>query len=705
MPNLKNYLYLLVLIPNLLFAAKSEYSGVDTIYTQPAQITIIHPYSINLSSSGKKIPESDIKILSSSSNELVYLNKVNVNNKTYYRLTIGNYETQEDADTQLQKLKHTYPSAWINFRSKAEISALSARLLKTKPPVELSAPVVIAPIPAVSIAKPAIQRPPVTKNESLADKLLQDAKQMFLDQNYARVLAIAGKVGEIGNLEQQQQALEYSGIARERQQKIPQAIAIYSQFLARYPDSENAPKIKSRLEGLKTMHVEPRKRLSEEKTKSNPDDWHLSGSVSQYYRNDILAIDTLSSEELNNALVSDINLFARKKTEKHSLVIKFDGGIITDFLDSDNQGRISRAMVNYISNEGEFQIIGGRQSLTAKGVLGRFDGVVYKDISNPDFGYSLFTGYPVISSYDSLNTERVFFGGNINLKFSKEFDMDYYLIQQSNAGLTDRQAIGTEFQYRTNRGFVYGIIDYDIFYNDLNNVTAITNYRHSDKLFFNLTLDHRNSPLLTTTNAIQAQGVETLDELKTKTGLSDEQIYQLAEDRTSKSTNLFAGSTYVIDDNSQIYLSLSLSSIEATEASAATATTPAIDAIEATENIYISGDYTIRGFFTEKDYTTVGVRISDTASSETTSFRGRTRIQSSSIKSLRYDPRIRIDFRSSKITNDDQYIINPSFKVSYKPMKKLNLEASVGIEYSNFDLPDRNDQMFYSLFLGYTYQF
>ncbi len=705
MPYYKYYLYLLVLIPNLLFAAKSEYMGVDTIYSQPTLMSAINPYSISLKSSGRRIPKTDIKILSDYKDELIYLNKIKVSNTTYYRLVLGNYQDKKTANEQLKKLKQTYPSAWIYFRSKAEISELTSRLLKTRPPKAAPLAVLKIPKPVVIPAQAAGEQAPARKNERLADKLLQDAKQKFLDEDYARVLAIAGKVGEIGNLEQQQQALEYSGIARERQQKIPQAIAIYTKYLALYPDSENTPKIESRLEGLKTMRNEPKKLMADNKKGADSKAWYISGSASQYYRNDIQNIDTFSSETVTDSLVSDINLFARRKTETDSLIIRFDGGIFSDFLNSDNQGRISRAMVSYINNEGEYQLIGGRQSLTAKGVLGRFDGFVYKDISNPDRIYSLFTGFPVQSSYDSIDTERMFYGGNINLKFSKEFNMDYYLIQQNNAGLTDRQAIGTEFQYRTGRGFVYGIVDYDLFYNDLNNVTAITNYRYNNKLYFNLTLDNRNSPLLTTTNAIQSQGVDTLDELKTKTGLSDEQIYQLAEDRTSKSTNLFAGTTYIIDDDRQIYLSLSLSSIEATKASAATATTPAIAAMEATDNTYISGDYTVRGFFMEKDYTTVGFRVSDTSSSETTSIRGRTRIQSSSIKNLNYNPRIRVDFRSSKITNDDQYIIYPSFKVSYKPTKKVKLEASLGLEYSNFDLPNRNDQTFYSLFLGYTYQF
>lgn len=704
MPQIKYFLYLLVLIPNLLFAAKTEFIDVDTIYAKPGNIESIHPYSINLSSSGSQISATGIKNFNELNNDLLYLNKVKVNNKIYYRLVYGNFKTQSAANDQLSSLKLIYPSAWINFRTGMELSALSSRLLNTKPVTP--APVIKIPKPAVAAVTPVLPRATGNINEKLAEKLMQDARQKFLDQNYPRVLAITGKIAEIGTIEQQEEALELTGIVRERQQKIPQAVAIYTEFLALYPDSKIAPKIRSRLEGLKTMRSEPKKRLAQDNKKTDKPEWYVSGSASQYYRNDVLAIDTLSSETVNDALVSDINLFARKKTDKDSLVIRFDGGLVNDFLDSSNDTRIGRAMVNYTNNEGEYQIIGGRQSRTIKGIQGRFDGVVYKFLSNPDIVYSLTAGFPVQSSYDSFfKTDRVFYGGSINIKPAKNLAMDFYLVQQDNSGLTDRQAIGTELQYRSERGFIYGIIDYDLFYEDLNNVTAITNYRHNDKLSFNFTLDQRNSPLLTTGNAIQGQGVSSLDELLSQTDLTDEQIYQLAEDRTSKSSNLIMGSTYKIDDDRQIYLSLSLSSIEATKASDATATTPAVAATSATDDIYLSGDYTVRRFFIDNDFTTFGARISDTSSSQTTSFRIRSRINSSSIKNLRYDPRLRIDYRSSKITEDDQYIINPSFKVTYKPGKKISLEGSLGLEYSDYDLPDRNNQQYYNLFLGYVYSF
>jgi len=72
---------------------------------------------------------------------------------------------------------------------------------------------------------------------------------------------------------------------------------------------------------------------------------------------------------------------------------------------------------------------------------------------------------------------------------------------------------------------------------------------------------------------------------------------------------------------------------------------------------------------------------------------------------FRYDPRLRLDYRKNKNSKVEQYIIKPTFKMTYKPNRKVSFEGSLGIEYSNFDLPGLNDQILYDLFVGYIYQF
>jgi len=659
--------------------ADGGFIAIESFFAKPLQVLQVNKFAINLISNTKPLKPGSIRNFNKLYDSLIYQVKVKVKGITYYRLVIGNYESQELAKQQLKKVKGFYPGAWIFARSSSERQSLK-KLLTI--------------VDKKRVVKKKMGFKTSISGAKLIDKLMSQAKQELIDQNYQRVVAIADKILEIGNDAHKQNAMEYLGLARERQNKFAQAIAIYKEFLKTYPDSKLAPKISNRLEGLKTMRMEPKKRLMRKERGVEESSWNIYGSWSQYYLNDLIERADGDSEEVNSQLVSDINIIARRKSNKQALVLRFDGGIANDFIDSETDARISRAMVRYTDDEADYQVIGGRQSRTAKGVPGRFDGIVFDRI-NHDINFSFSAGYPVQSSYDDVEAERRFLGGSLNFSPYDKIDVDVYMVLQEVSGLTDRQALGTEFQYRNGRGFLYGIIDYDAFYSELNNFTTITNYRIDDNWVVNLTYDYRNSPLLTTVNALQGQTVDNIADLKSL--LTDEEIYQFAEDRTSKSQNFFVGSSYQIDEKQQLYLSLSLSLIEATKASGGIAETPESD------DIYLAGDYTVRGFFTNEDYTTLGLRLSDTSSSEIISLRARSWF--AGVNSLRYDPRLRLDYRKSKTSDIDQWIFKPSFKLTYKPTKNLNLEASVGIEYSNFDLPEFDDQITYNLLLGYVYRY
>jgi len=676
-----------------LFAAGNNFIKVESFIQKPDKAVNILPFSINLASFPKPLKKESVKNLQDLDSNFVYVTKVKVKNKIYFRLVLGNFITQDQANEQLNRVKIFYSGAWINKRSQIEKENLRKMLVT----VEEKQPIKVISVP---VKKPATNlKSRVNSNIGFTEKLLKQAKKLLLDQNYTRVIAVADKILETGTADQKQKAMELQGIARERQNKFAHAIAIYTEFLSLYPDSDLAPKIKTRLTGLKTMRMEPKSRLvkreRQPQRRTVNEAWNVFGAFSQYYRDDIIQSDETGSEEINQSLLSDINILARRRTDKEILVLRLDAGLNNDFLENETDSRLSRAMVDYLNKESGYQLIAGRQSRTAKGVLGRFDGFLYRGLSHPDFNYSVYTGFPVQSSSDSLETNRKFYGGSINFKPYDKVELDVYLIQQEIAGLTDRQAVGSEIQYQSDKGFIFNSIDYDLFYSNLNNITTISSYRVDDKWTLNLTYDYRNTPLLTTINAIQGQGVASIEELLDI--FTKDEIYRLAEDRTSKSQNLFLGSNYQIDDRHQIFLSLSLSEIEETEASSNVAATPS------TTDINLAGDYSIRGYFLEDDFTTFGLRISDTTSSETTSIRLRTRFPGS--KGFRYDPRIRLDFRKNKSSDVKQWTLKPSFKVTYKASKKLSFEASLGVEYSSTDLPEQSDQTAYNLFLGYIYQF
>jgi len=681
--------YLLLCVPFLastgLLAANVSFIKVETVIVKPRQPVEVLPYSINLESYPGPINKRVIQYSSRIKNEFIYLTKVSVDNKFYYRLVMGNFKNQKQAGQELSRIKQYYPGAWVNSRSRQEQQQLTRLItpVKKQQPVQK---VVVAKVVPKNISSPS---------SDPANKLLGQAKQEFLDGNYTRVLAIASKIIEIGSTEQTQLAMELSGIARERQNKFTQAIAIYSDFLNLYPDSEMSPRIKIRLDGLKTMGLEPKNRISPVNRRAADSNWNIHSSLSQYYRDDVINRENDDTEIASSVLVTNIDLLATHKTDTSSLVIRFDGGMFRTIEEKETASRIGYALVSYTNSESGYQLTGGRQRGTAKGVYSRFDGLVYKGLSNSSFSYSVYSGFPVRTSYDDVQTDRRFIGTNIHFRPFSRVEMDVYYLHQEVSELTDRQALGTEFEYRRGRGYVLGVIDYDLFYDKLNNVTAMSSFPYSEKLDFNLSYNFRNTPQLTTSNALRGQTVESIEELKVL--FSDEEIYQLAEDRTGKGQNINIGSNYQIDSRRQIYLNFSYDSIEETIASGGVAETTA------TDYVYFAADYSIRGIFSSDDYTSFGFRVSDTTSTNIISLRARAYFAGSG--NFRYDPRLRLDYRQNKDSDAAQWILNPSIRLTFRSSKKLSFEASLGLEFSDSELPEIENQTAYNLLLGYVYQF
>ncbi len=673
------------LVSTELCAASVSFIKVERFLAKPQQTVQISPYSISLESYPHPLDRRVIRYSKGIKNNLVYLTRVTVNNKTYYRLMAGNFKSQKTAAQELSKIKKYYPDAWISRRTQKEQRELT-RLIKSVKKQQ--------PVKKSSTSK-LVQKSKTSITSSSSEQLLKLAKQEFLSKNYSRVLKITDRVLKNGNLEQVQQAMELTGIVRERQNQFALATTIYKDFLTLYPDSELSPKIQSRLDGLNTMLLEPRS-LLEPADQSSDSNWAFNGAFSQYYRDDtIQTSNERDTEIVHTALVTDMDLLATRKTDSSVLVLQFDGGIYQNIEDDENDSRISYALVKYTDTNYGYQLTGGRQRGTAKGVFTRFDGLVYTGLSHSSFNYSIYLGSPVLSSYDDVQTDRQFVGTNVHFSPINRVDMDVYLIQQKNSNLTDREAIGTELEYRQGSGYLFNLIDYDLFYGELNNFTLIGSYPYNEKMNFNLSYDFRQSPFLTTGNALAGQAVTSIDELK---GLfSEEEIYQLAEDRTSQGHNFNIGSNYQIDVNRQLYLSLSYASLEKTIASGGVPETPA------TKDIYLAADYSLRNFFYGGDYTSFGLRLSDTNTTNIISLRARSFIRGSG--NFGYDPRLRLDYRTNTDSNQDQWVLNPSIKLTYRPTRKLSFETGFGMEYSNYELPQFDDQIAYNFFLGYFYHF
>ena len=678
----------LVLLPAMrpAVAAGFESIAVESIFTAAPPARNINPYAIVIASSRRRfnmLPADNNRLLQQ---HFVYQTRVKVQEQTFYRLVVGNFTNASTARIALQRFKDSYPDAWIYKRDSDEIKLLARKIQGSAPAAGSGTTDMPEPVAPAAAASPA------TAGSADVANLLQLARQEFIDGNYARVIAITDKVTATGNVDQVRESLELAGITRERQGKFAQAVVLYEALLDTQPPPEIATRVQARLDGILTMDQVPKERLRVGKEKAESR-WDFRGFVQQYYQDDRIDLPDEAPSDVNRALISDVDLYLQRQSDTDSLVFQLDAGLVDDYLEEIRETRVSEASIEYARDD--FSIIGGRQTRTLTGVYGRFDGIVFRDLSHLDYRLSFAYGYLVESSFDSPQKDHPFVGVNFSFSPGVSLDVDLYLIDQEIYGLTDRQAAGTEIRFQNDSSFVYGMIDYDIFFEKFNNLSLYSNNRLGEKWALNLNLARGYSPILSTVNALQGQAVETLEELGNL--FSEDEIYQLAEDRTSTSRYAYLGASYRLDDNRQLYVDFSILDLDAT------VTSGGVEGAPASEDKDLSIDYSFQGMFFDDDYASIGLRLTDSTNSETVSLRARTRFVG--YGQISYDPRLQLDQRKDKNTGVEQLIVKPSIKLRYRVTKKLNFEGTLGIEYSKTDLPELDDNYIYSTYLGYYYVF
>ena len=142
-------------------------------------------------------------------------------------------------------------------------------------------------VPAASIPSSAAGADGSESTPDVYVKALDDGRQAAMSQDYPRAIALYTKASQSTDTAIRQEALEMLATARERNHQDVQAKVIYDQFLAEYPDSEAAPRIRQRLSGLLTRNLPVRKKLIKPEPAAGT--WTAVGNVSQFYqRNEIV---------------------------------------------------------------------------------------------------------------------------------------------------------------------------------------------------------------------------------------------------------------------------------------------------------------------------------------------------------------------------------------------------------------------------------
>ncbi|MFQ5586679.1 MAG: tol-pal system YbgF family protein, partial [Thermodesulfobacteriota bacterium] len=522
-------------------------------------------YAVSLRSSKVPIDTSAIPHLKAFKSHLLYTTRLKKGDIMWYRLRLGFFPSKRSAHKVLRSLRGEYPYAWITRVSKRERieSARTAVTFKTplREVLKRSSSTIRKKIKGLftpraddgegeTTPQREAEKPKLKKSEQIEGEepkpeekkgaqsrsisqgrlatVMKEAEVEMTKGNYSKAIKLYKRILQTQANPYQQNAREFIGLAYEKRGQIDKAIAEYKGYLLLYPKSEEASRVRQRLAGLETARARPKKRLQKVK-KTRREGTEFYGSFSQFYNRDENYTDLGGKSITRSSVSSDLDLNIRKRGSKYDLRSVLIGGYDYNFIDDgeDNEFRLNRFYFDWSDKRRVVTARAGRQSRSVGGVLGRYDGGLLMYSIIPRMKINLVAGFPVESSVlESIDTDKHFYGVSLDLgTFYKHWDGNVFFINQEAEGIIDRQAVGGEIRYfGPHRHFFY-LFDYDISYEELNTILFVGNWTLVDKSTVNVTIDYRNSPILTTSNALQGQSAGDLSELMES--FSEEEVRNL----------------------------------------------------------------------------------------------------------------------------------------------------------------------------------
>ena len=537
------------------------------------------------------------------------------------------------------------------------------------------------------------------QNELLA-KLMEEARQAMSKEEYSSAIQLYTKVLGKDQTVFAKQALEYLGVAREKKKQLAHAKNIYEQYLKRYPEGEDTDRVRQRLLTMISASDTPKEKLRDvAQTKKEDAKWQIFGGISQNYNNNVTLSDTTGRSVTQDELRSDLDVSAQLRAHDYDLKARFTGGYTNKFQGSPNDKRLSSFYVDAKDKIRGASVRVGRQSRTTGGVLGRFDGIFGDYQVKEKIKVNVVAGYPVDSSRDvKPKTERYFYGISADIgTIDNAWDFNIFAINQENDGFTDRQAIGGEARYFDTQKSFFTLVDYDVHFDELNLFIFNSRWTLSEKTTANVNYDYRNSPILTSRNALTGQTVTHLQDLLNI--FPRNVIFDLAKDRTAQSQSLFAGITHQLNKQFQLNADIRLSKLTDTQTSGGVIASTGTD-IEKEYSLQLTGTSLIK----EGDLLILTTSYSDLTTSNSTTVTLNTRYPLTS--KLRINPRIRYRYRDNFVVGSTQETYSPSIQMTYRMHRNFQFEAEIAADWENTKLAGTDDRIRNFFFLlGYRYDF
>jgi len=530
--------------------------------------------------------------------------------------------------------------------------------------------------------------------------LMERARQAMVKHDYRSAIASYTAVTRFEGTDFFQAALEYLGLARERNKQFAHAKAEYERYLRLYPDSEDAIRVQQRLTGLLSAAYHPKRKLRKSKVKKSSEGWLNYGSFMQFYRHD-RDLNRITGDFLSSStLYSSFFYTAKLKNSRYEIKNRVSMSHNFDFQENDEDNdllKISKLYSEIYAKRLKLTGRIGRQVQNNSGAYGRFDGAVLAYHYNPRLTLRASSGFPVdFDSYDTIQSNKHFY--SINAEVESLFgyvDVSTYFVTQYFDEVLDRRAIGIEFRHFDRKMTFFTTVDYDISYSVINNMVVNVNYKLKPKHRLGTYLTFRRSPLLTTTNALQGQAVSQLrDLLESKT---KDELRELARDRSAEYISATISWQHKIDKKLEMNYDYTLSELTGTT------TSGGVVGAEGTGfEHYYSSQLIATDIFRKYDVSIIGLRFENRFSSNRLNLNliRRDRVN----KKLMLGSRLRTDYQKRK-SGEVIVDFSPSAKVSYKIRKKYKLEFELGFQHRvRANTFDENNETNGFFSLGYIAQ-
>jgi len=620
-------------------------------------------------------------------NQTLYVSDLQIDDQLWHRLRLGFFATEAEANAVLAGLRSRYPDAWVTKASAAE--RLAAGAATTAAPRGL--------VPATAAAAPGTGP---LRDEQAAD-LLGQARGAIIDQDYPRAIDVTTRILAAPPRAESAEAREILGLARERSGQVTQAVTEYQRYLAEYPDGDGALRVRQRLAALTTAREQPKESIRGQAA-ARDSAWDVYGGISQFYRRDSIDFGGESGSVDQAALFSDAEVVARHTGERFDFESRATVGYTWDMSggddNPDNETRIYNLYMDLNDQSLGVSTRLGRQTLRNQGVLGRFDGGIVSWQVAPSYRLNVLAGLPVYNPNETVETSRTFYGFSVDaLNLLDVFDVNVFMNIQEVDDVNDREATGAEVRYFGGNRALIASVDYDFGYSELNSVAALGNWTFDNSLTVNGRFDWRNSPYLTTENALIGQPASSIQDLLLT--YTEGEIRQLALDRSGAMQSFALGVSRPISERFQISADVTASRYDGTPDSGGVRETPDSGTL-----IYSYLSLIGTSLIREGDISVLSLRYSDSGASKSTAVFLDTRYPLS--QALRLNPRLLVSYRDIIAGDATELLVRPGLRMLYRMTRQFRLEFEGGGEFGTRDSGDEsNNSTGYYVYMGYSADF